>query len=151
MQLKWVLKKFADLNSFELYNILRLRSEVFVVEQNCVYLDADNLDQDAYHLSAYNNDLLVAYTRIIPPGKICKEASIGRVLTSPSERKCGIGKILMKKSIEAVEELYGKVPIKIGAQLYLKRFYESFSFEQVSEIYLEDGIEHIYMLRKQKT
>jgi ElaA protein len=151
MQLEWTFKKFADLNCFELYKILRLRSEVFVVEQNCPYLDADNNDQDAYHLSAYNNDLLVAYTRIIAPGNIYNEASIGRVVTSPIVRRSGIGKILMEKSIEAVEELYGKVPIKIGAQLYLERFYNSFEFKQVSDVYLEDGIEHIYMLRYPQT
>ena len=151
MQLQWILKKFEDLNSFELYNILRLRSEVFVVEQNCVYLDADNNDQEAYHLSAYNKDHLVAYTRIIAPGNIYIEASIGRVLTSASVRKNGVGKILMQKSIQAVEALYGKVPIKIGAQLYLKRFYNSFGFNKVSDVYLEDGIEHIYMLREAQT
>ena len=151
MQLQWILKKFEDLNSFELYNILRLRSEVFVVEQNCVYLDADNNDQEAYHLSAYNKDHLLAYTRIIAPGNIYIEASIGRVLTSASVRKNGVGKILMQKSIQAVEALYGKVPIKIGAQLYLKRFYNSFGFNKVSDVYLEDGIEHIYMLREAQT
>jgi ElaA protein len=151
MQLKWIFKKFNDLDSFELYNILRLRSEVFVVEQNCVYLDADNNDQDAYHLSAYLDDQLVAYTRIISPGNIYKEASIGRVITSSKVRQTGIGKLLMQKSIEAVEELYGKVPIRIGAQLYLKKFYSSFGFIQVSDVYLEDGIEHIYMLRDAQT
>jgi ElaA protein len=151
MHLQWVFKKFAELNVFELYNILQLRSEVFVVEQNCPYLDADNNDQDAYHLSAYNNDKIVAYTRIIKPGNIYKEASIGRVVTSPTVRRTGIGKILMEKSIESVEELYGKVPIKIGAQLYLKNFYSSLGFIQVSDMYLEDGIEHIYMLRYPQT
>jgi ElaA protein len=151
MQIQWALKKFGELNAFELYKILRLRSEVFVVEQNCPYLDADNNDQDAYHLSAYNNDQLVAYTRIIAPGNMYKEASIGRVVTSPVVRRSGIGKILMKKSIEAVEDLHGTVPIKIGAQLYLERFYTSFGFNQVSDVYLEDGIEHIYMLREPQT
>ena len=91
---------------------------------------------------------MVAYTRIVPPGLIYEEASIGRVVTSPAVRRSGAGKLLMEESISSVFELFGKRSIKIGAQLYLKAFYQTFGFEQVSDIYLEDGIEHIYMLKK---
>jgi ElaA protein len=148
MQIEWLLKKFDELTPEQLYALLQLRSEVFVVEQNCVFLDADDKDQEADHLMGFQNNKLVAYTRLIPPGAIYEQASIGRVVTSPSARGSGAGKELMQKSIEAVYDLYGRLPIKIGAQLYLKKFYESFHFRQISDVYLEDGIEHIYMLRE---
>ncbi len=142
----WLCKKFDDLTPKELYAIMQLRNTVFVVEQNCVYQDADNKDIFCHHLMGFENDQLLAYSRIVPPGISYVESSIGRVVTSPFARKKGIGRILMKKAIEAVYNLYGKVPIKIGAQLYLKKFYESFSFKQTSDIYLEDNIRHIEML-----
>lgn len=148
MQIHWLLKKFEDLTPFQLYAILQLRSEVFVVEQNCIFQDADDRDQKSYHLMGYDNSKLVAYTRLVPPGEMYQEPSIGRVVTSPSIRKSGAGKELMKQSIDAVYNLFGTHPIKIGAQLYLKKFYESLGFLQVSEVYLEDGIEHIYMIRQ---
>ena len=91
--------------------------------------------------------MLAAYTRLVPPGHIYEQASIGRVVTSPNVRRFGAGKQLMQQSIDAVYQLFGTGPIKIGAQFYLKGFYESFGFQQVSDIYLEDGIEHIYMLK----
>jgi ElaA protein len=147
MDIQWSLKKFEALTALEVYAILQLRNEVFVVEQNCVFQDADDKDQDSYHLMGINQNKLMAYTRIVPPGVIYEQASIGRVVTSPSVRRHGAGKILMQQSIQSVYELFDKVPIKIGAQLYLKAFYEAFGFEQSSDIYLEDGIEHIYMLK----
>lgn len=147
MQIQWLLKKFEALSPYELYAILQLRNEVFVVEQNCVFQDADGKDQNSYHLMGFNNDKLVAYTRLVPPGESYKEVSIGRVVTSPSVRRSGAGKELMEQSIDAVYKIFGVQPIKIGAQLYLKKFYESFGFEQISDVYLEDGIEHIYMMR----
>jgi ElaA protein len=147
MSQEWVLKAFNDLTPLELYALLRLRSEVFVVEQNCVFLDIDNKDQQCHHLMGIQNDQLVAYTRLVPPGLIYEQPSIGRVVTAPEARSSGIGKLLMKQSIDHVHNLYGSQPIKIGAQLYLKRFYESFGFQQISDVYLEDGIEHIYMLK----
>lgn len=146
--MNWILKKFDSLTPTELYTILRLRSEVFVVEQTCVFQDMDNKDQQCYHLMGWKDDLLAAYTRLVPPGLNYPEASIGRVVTSPSARGGGIGKTLMEKSIEEVFKLYGQGPIKIGAQLYLKKFYGSFGFEQVGDIYDEDGIDHIKMIRK---
>jgi ElaA protein len=147
MQIQWLLKKFEELTPYQLYAILKLRSEVFVVEQNCVFQDADDKDQSSYHLMGFNNNKLIAYTRLVPPGKIYEQVSIGRVVTSPSVRGSGAGKELMKQSIDAVYNLFGAQPIKLGAQLYLKQFYGLFGFEQMSDVYLEDGIEHIYMIK----
>ena len=143
---EWRLKKFEELTPHELYAILRLRNEVFVVEQNCVFQDADDKDQGCWHFMGFEGNNLAAYTRLVPPGFIYDEISIGRVVSSPDYRRSGIGKELMQGSIKKCYELFGKLPIKIGAQFYLKKFYSSFGFEQVSEIYLEDGIEHIYMI-----
>lgn len=147
MQIEWRLKRFEDLTPHELYAILQLRIEVFVVEQHCVFQDADDKDQASYHLMGWQENQLVAYTRLVPPGYIYEQASIGRVVTSPTVRRFGAGKQLMQQSINAVYQLFGKGPIKIGAQLYLRKFYELFGFQQISDIYLEDGIEHIYMLK----
>lgn len=149
----WTVKKFDDLAPHELYAILRLRSEVFVVEQNCVFQDMDNKDQLCYHLMGWQNvpdqsPKLIAYTRLVPPGVSYDFPSIGRVVTSPATRGSGMGKLLMEKSIEELENLFGKRPIKIGAQLYLKAFYESLGFEQRGDIYDEDGIDHIEMIRQ---
>src|SRR5258706_15075443 len=146
--MKWFLKKFDELTAHELYSILQLRNEVFIIEQNCVYQDADNKDQTSYHFSGWMNDQLIAYTRLLPKGVAYNDyASIGRVVTSPSERGNGIGKELIQRSIEQLNNLFDSVPIKIGAQLYLKKFYSEFGFQQTSDIYLEDGIEHIEMIR----
>lgn len=145
--MEWLLKKFEELTPHELYAILQLRIEVFVVEQNCVFQDADGKDECAFHLMGWEGKNLFAYTRLVPPGEIYEEPSIGRVVTAPAARKSGTGKELMKRSIAAVYELFGHLPIRIGAQLYLRRFYESFGFEQVSNVYPEDGIEHIYMIK----
>jgi ElaA protein len=146
--INWKLKKFDGLTVDELYAILRLRSEVFVVEQNCVFQDMDNKDQFSYHLMGWDEGVLVAYTRLIPPGISYAYASIGRVITAQATRGSGIGKQLMEKSIEEATRLFGKVPIKIGAQLYLREFYNSFGFKQSSDIYDEDGIDHIEMIRQ---
>ncbi|MEJ5993696.1 GNAT family N-acetyltransferase [Pedobacter sp. Du54] len=146
MQLTWSYKSFNELTTLELYAILQLRSEVFVVEQNCVYQDIDNKDLISFHLIAFDGDLLVAYSRILPPGVSFEEASIGRVITKSSHRGKGIGIALIEKAIQATKAGFGINPIKIGAQLYLRKFYEGFGFAQTSEVYLEDGIEHIDML-----
>lgn len=145
--MNWTIKKFNELSLEELYAILRLRTEVFVVEQNCVFQDMDNKDQLCYHLMGWKDDQLIAYTRLVPPGISYEYPSIGRVVTSPSARRGGIGKILMNRSIEATEKLFGKMAIRIGAQLYLKQFYESLGFAQTSAVYDEDGIDHIEMTR----
>jgi len=147
--INWITKRFEELTVHELYAILRLRSEVFVVEQNCVFQDMDNKDQTSWHLMGWEKDKLVAYTRLIPPGLSYEMASIGRVITLQTARGTGIGKQLMEKSIEEAERLFGKAPIKIGAQLYLREFYQSLGFIQSSDVYDEDGIDHIEMIRQQ--
>ncbi len=147
MNLRWVLKKFEELSLGELYAILQLRIEVFVVEQNCPFQDIDNKDQSCFHFMGWNNDVLYAYTRIVPPGISFKLPAIGRVVTSPKARGGGLGRILMEKSIEETKKLYGETDIKIGAQVYLQKFYTSLGFVQSGDIYLEDGIEHIEMIR----
>jgi ElaA protein len=144
---KWYIKHFKELTPFELYALLRLRTEVFVVEQNCVFQDMDNKDQECYHVMGWNDEELVACSRIVPPGVIYEYPSIGRIVSSSSVRGKGAGKLLVEKSIEELEKLYGKTIIKIGAQYYLKKFYESFGFIQSSDIYDEDGIDHIKMIR----
>jgi len=143
--LKWTCKKFEELSVEELYMVLRLRCEVFVVEQNCPYLDPDNKDQGSLHLMGKTGEQLVAYARLIPPGISYPESSIGRVVSSPSARRTGAGKELMNEAIRITYESFENAPIRIGAQLYLKKFYEELGFTQASEQYLEDGIPHIEM------
>lgn len=144
----WILKPFDSLTVNELYAILRLRSEVFVVEQNCVFQDMDKKDQQCHHMMGWKGNLLAAYTRLVPPGISYEQASIGRVVTSPLARGGGLGKTLMEKSMEELTNLYGPGIIKIGAQLYLKKFYQSFGFKQIDDIYDEDGIDHIHMIKE---
>jgi ElaA protein len=144
--LTWRYQSFYELSLDELYKILKIRSEVFIVEQNCPYQDVDGKDQQSFHLSAWIEDAPVAYVRIIPPGISYKEASIGRVLTVMSQRKSGTGKILMEKAIEHTLREFNVTEIKIGAQLYLQKFYTSLGFKQTSALYLEDNIPHIEML-----
>ena len=146
MNINWTCKTFNELSPEELYALLRLRSEVFVVEQNCVFLDMDNKDAYCHHLLGWEEGLLAAYSRIVPAGISYVESSIGRIVSSPSVRGRGIGRELLIKGIDTLYTLYGKTPIRIGAQYYLRKFYESFGFVQKGEIYLEDGIEHIEML-----
>ncbi|GHA77992.1 GNAT family N-acetyltransferase [Pontibacter akesuensis] len=141
-------KAFAELTPFEMYDMLRLRSEVFVVEQTCVFLDMDDKDQKCQHLLLYQGDTLVATSRLVPPGLSYPDAmSIGRIVTSMAVRGTGVGKLLVDYSIEECYRLYGKGPIKIGAQVYAKGFYESFGFVQSGEVYDEDGIDHIEMTK----
>ena len=146
--MNWLLKEFSSLTVDELYALLRLRSEVFVVEQQCVFQDMDNKDQECFHLLGFEQNELVAYTRLVPPGETNGMPSIGRVVVAQSARGNGTGRLLMEKSIEETVRLFGITPIKIGAQLYLKSFYTSLGFEQTSDIYMEDGIEHIEMIRR---
>ncbi|SEW23534.1 GNAT family N-acetyltransferase [Chitinophaga arvensicola] len=144
----WKIKSFDALTTQELYAILRLRAEVFVVEQNCAYQDLDNSDQKALHLMGTDEEgRLLAYTRIFEPGIKFAEASIGRVVTSPLARGTGAGRALMEQSVAELQQHFGVIPIRIGAQQYLQRFYTSLGFEQTSDTYMEDGIPHIEMLR----
>jgi ElaA protein len=132
----------------QLYEILALRAEVFVVEQNCPYQDCDGKDPDSLHLMGRDDaGKLICYTRLLPKGLAYPEyVSIGRVVSSPAVRGAGVGKILMEKSIAHCRLLFGNQPIKIGAQSYLLKFYESFGFQSTGEEYLEDGIPHTKMI-----
>ena len=145
--IQWITKSFAALTNIELYALLKLRCEIFVVEQNCVYLDVDNNDQKAFHTLGYIGDELVATTRLFEKDIMYDGyQSIGRVLTAQKYRRTGAGKDLMNYSIKECERLFGKGPIKIGAQMYLKKFYSEFGFEQSGDMYDEDGIDHIPMI-----
>lgn len=146
MQPNWTIKHFTELNATELYKILQIRAEVFVVEQNCPYQDMDNLDLASHHLCGYIDNEIVAYSRLLPKGMAYTDyCSIGRVITSPKFRKFGFGKVLVTKSIEFCEQMFESVPIMIGAQKYLDRFYRELGFVQSGDGYLEDGIPHIPM------
>ncbi|AEH00851.1 GNAT family N-acetyltransferase [Lacinutrix sp. 5H-3-7-4] len=145
--LKIQVKKFSELNIEELYQLLQLRSEVFVVEQDCVYQDIDGKDQNALHVIGYKQNRVVAYTRIFKPGDYFNFASIGRVVVAKNERQFKYGYDIMNASINAIETNYNTTEIKISAQCYLKRFYNNLQFFEVGEAYLEDGIPHIGMLR----
>jgi len=134
--MQWIGKQFAELSAEELYTVLRLRSDIFVVEQNCVFLDMDNKDHASYHLMGWENDHLVAYARIVPPGISYVESSIGRIVTSRSARRGGYGRTLVQQGIETLYILHGKRDIRIGAQYYLKKFYESFGFQPTNEMRL---------------
>jgi ElaA protein len=146
MNIQWYCKAFNNLSQLELYKIMQLRNEVFVVEQNCVFQDADNKDEGCLHFVGFINDELIAYTRLAPPKYIYEEMSIGRVVTSPKHRSKGLGKELMQRSINLCKHYFGDGNIKIGAQCYLLKFYESFGFKTIGERYDEDGIEHVHML-----
>lgn len=147
--LKYECKPFAELTPAELYEAMALRQEVFIVEQNCPYLDADGKDLQSWHLLGRDEaGVLLAYVRILPIGVSYPEyPSIGRVVTSPSARGKGYGKELMEVAIETLYRLFGPSPIKIGAQTYLLKFYESLGFRSTGEEYLEDGIPHTKMVR----
>jgi ElaA protein len=147
MNIQWQLNSFEELTPHQLYQLLRLRSEVFVVEQQCIFLDMDNKDQQSMHLCGWQGDLLAASTRLVPPGISYTEMSIGRVVSAPEVRGTGIGRELMQVSINACYQLWGVAPIRIGAQCYLEKFYQSLGFEPQGEIYLEDGIPHIEMVK----
>lgn len=133
----------------ELYKILRLRAEVFVVEQDCPYQDVDNKDQKALHVYAMEEGEAIAYTRIFYAGDYFQEPAIGRVVTKQKYRGTGLGQILMEKTIEKMQELGLATEIRISAQQYLKNFYKGFGFKQIGEPYMEDGIPHIGMLREE--
>ena len=140
-------KYFNELTVKELYDLLQLRSEVFVVEQDCVYQDIDGKDQTALHVLGIKNNKVVVYSRIFKPGEYFKEASIGRVVVAKTERQHKYGYDIMEASIKAVEEYFNTNSIKLSAQVYLKTFYNNLEFKEVGEEYLEDGIPHILMVK----
>ena len=147
MQLTWTYKSFNELTPHELYAILQLRIEVFSVEQNCIYQDADGKDQESFHLCGWDAERLAAYCRILPAGVSYDHPSIGRVVTSTDYRRGGFGKQLMERAIVQTMTQMRDTVIIISAQLYLKKFYESLGFKQTSETYMEDDIPHIKMQR----
>lgn len=140
-------KTFNQLTLEELYYFLQLRSEVFVVEQDCVYQDVDGKDQNALHVIGKKENTIVAYTRIFKPGDYFKEASIGRVVVSKKLRHLSYGHELMVASVEAVETSFNTSEIKLSAQKYLEKFYNNLGFKTIGESYLEDGIPHIAMIK----
>ena len=142
----WALQTFDNLTNKQLYAILKLRCEVFIVEQACNYQDIDGKDLASFHLCGWDGDELVAYARLLPAGVSFTEVSIGRVLSSPAYRRQGAGIGLMQNAIAYCYEKFGKQPIRIGAQLYLQKFYSSLGFIKDSDTYLEDDIEHIEMI-----
>lgn len=150
-EIAWQWSRFSELTPHTLYAALRARSDVFVVEQNCVFLDLDDADQAAWHLLGWTDQegasTLAAYLRLLPPGCKFTEASIGRVLTTRDFRRAGAGRALMDEGVRKCRELHPGHAIRIGAQRYLSDFYAGFGFRAASEPYLEDGIEHIEMLR----
>lgn len=145
MGIQWKIKSFENLSVYELYDILRLRSEIFVVEQNCVYLDLDGKDKVAMHLFGEFEGKIVAYSRLFKAGISFENASIGRVVVDTNYRDKKWGHELMREAIMGIKSLFGESKITIGAQLYLKKFYENHGFVQTSEMYLEDDIPHIEM------
>ncbi|MCH8535101.1 MAG: GNAT family N-acetyltransferase [Flavobacteriaceae bacterium] len=146
--MEWKFLSFEDLSTAELYQLLQLRSEVFVVEQDCVYQDIDGLDQKAIHVLGYADQLVVAYARIFDSGVYFDEASIGRVIVKETYRSKELGHVLMKKSIAFIEQYFNSPKIRISAQQYLVKFYNYHGFKEVGEGYLEDGIPHINMIKK---
>jgi len=142
------IKTFKDLSTKELYDLLQLRSEVFVVEQDCVYQDIDGKDKKALHVIGYKNNLIIAYTRVFAPGDYFKNASIGRVVVSKEQRQFKYGYKIMEASINTINKRFGETTVELSAQTYLKQFYNNLGFESVGEAYLEDGIPHIAMIKK---
>ncbi|WP_370478057.1 GNAT family N-acetyltransferase [Tamlana flava] len=140
------IKSFKELTKQELYDLLQLRSEVFVVEQNCVYQDVDGKDEKAFHVLGFKHDKLVAYSRIFKPGDYFEKASIGRVVVAKKERRYKYGYDIMEASIKAIKNNFKESIIKISAQSYLKQFYTNVGFKAIGEEYLEDDIPHIAMI-----
>jgi ElaA protein len=139
-------KLFSALSPDELYDILQLRAEIFVVEQDCVYNDIDGLDKDAIHQFHRKNGELVAYSRLLQPGTRFPDFSIGRVVVKQSERGTGLGIKMMEEAKYYLLEEFGATKIKISAQKYLQKFYEDLGFKVVTKDYLEDDIPHVGML-----
>jgi len=147
--MEWVVKKFKELTLDEFHDILQLRIDIFVVEQNCPYPELDSKDKIAFHLFCKNKEgKIIAYTRFFKAGDYYTEAALGRVVVHKKYRNKKIGVQLLKRTLLEMEEVLGKGTIKIGAQTYLEKFYTSFGFQQVGKGYIEDGIPHIYMLKR---
>jgi ElaA protein len=149
MEINWHTRRLEEMKPLALHEMLALRQAVFIVEQYCPYPDADDQDLISWHLLGYAQEKLVAYTRLLPPGSSYEnEISLGRVLTHESTRGKGLGKVLMQKAIAECRKLFGSLPIRISAQSYLHEFYRELGFVATGKNYLEDGIPHIEMLKK---
>jgi ElaA protein len=142
----WTWKTFKDLTAMEVYDILRLRASIFVVEQDCVYLDPDGLDPQSIHCQFRDGDQLLAYQRCLGPGTAFDETSIGRIVVDPSQRGKALGRELVQRGIDYNLRTWPGHPIRIGAQAHLSVFYESLGFVSENDHYMEDGIEHVHML-----
>lgn len=149
--IEWQWSSYPDLSKDDLFEVLKLRQEVFIIEQNCPYPDADHLDRQSWHLLGWlpgeGQKQLAAYLRLVPPGLKFNEPSLGRVVTSPVTRRQGMGKALMEKALLFTEQAYPQTAIRISAQCYLEMYYSEFGFAVVSQPYEEDGIPHLEMLR----
>ncbi|WP_136667168.1 GNAT family N-acetyltransferase [Flavobacterium sp. H122] len=145
MKQEFKIKRFKELSTEELYEILQLRSEVFVVEQNCVYQDMDGKDRKAIHILGYLENDLASYCRLFDAGDYFEASSIGRVVVSPKHRDKKLGHELIKTAIKTIQSVFNQTAITISAQQYLTKFYQSHGFVQTSEMYLEDDIPHVEM------
>ena len=149
---RWICQSFDELGTRGLYRALRLRAQVFVIEQSCLYLDPDGLDEHAWHLQglgpgADGAEALLAYARLLPPEIGDGSARIGRVITAPTARGGGLGRALMSQAVRECQRLWPGQAIELGAQAHLRAFYGSFGFHPISEVYDEDGIPHVDMRR----
>ncbi|MFA5522860.1 MAG: GNAT family N-acetyltransferase [Tissierellales bacterium] len=144
--MEWQIKKYSDLTIDELYSILKVRNEVFVVEQNCPYQDCDEKDKQAYHLFLDDNGDIIAYTRILEKSVSYDEISIGRFLVKEEYRRKGLAKELLVRAMNFIEESLNEKTIRLSGQVYIKDLYKSFGFKEVSDIYLEDDLPHVEML-----
>lgn len=146
-KIKWSVYPFHTLSSRQVYDILKLRQEVFIIEQDCIYDDIDGYDPEAQHLCGYMEQVLVAYARIFGPGLKFKEASIGRIVVNPEKRSHGLGKELVTRANEYCRQNYEDTAIRIEAQSHLQKFYNELGYRSVGNIYPVDGIDHIQMIR----
>jgi len=145
-EIVWSLVEFDHLKPADLYNILQLRQDIFIIEQSCIYNDIDGVDDCCGHVTGYYREDLAGYLRIVPPGKIFREPSLGRIIVASDYRGRGVGKKLIRNGISYATNLYKNMSIRIEAQSYLQAYYECFGFEKVSKAYDKDGIQHLQML-----
>lgn len=149
MTIEWICKHHSDLGKEQLYALLKLRSDVFVVEQKCAYpdLDGQDLEGDTHHLMGWEDDQLMAYLRLLDPESQGGDVVIGRVITAPAGRGKGLGHEMMEQALKQAEKHWPQVPIYLSAQAHLQRYYGKYGFEVAGDEYLEDGIPHIGMRR----
>ncbi len=150
---QWSVVAFSDFSPEQLYDVLKLRIDVFVVEQQCAYPELDEYDRypDTRHLLGHDNSRqLMAYARLLPPGLRYPEVNLGRLVVRADARNRGLGHVLLGKTLQEISGCWPKVPVKVSAQDYLQKFYEQYGFARISDVYLEDGIPHIEMMKEPK-